>query len=65
MIDIIQIQKWTDEIINLQNSKKYQETADLVKNIYAEFENLEFRANNDLEWVIFLLDEKTLDILNS
>jgi hypothetical protein len=63
-IDVSQFSKWTDEILSLQALGRFEETANLVKKIYSEIDNQELKRENESEWVMVLLDERTLEKLS-
>jgi hypothetical protein len=65
MLEIEQVNIWTKKIEDLQSQGKYSETADLVNKILSEINSYEYRFENDTEWIYVILNEKTLEILNT
>jgi hypothetical protein len=64
IIDVSQFSKWSDKIISLQNEGKFQEAADLVNEIYLAIDEQELKRDNESEWVMAILDERTIEILS-
>lgn len=63
IIDVNQFSKWNDEIISLQNEGKFQETAELVNEIYKKIDEQDLKRDNESEWVMAILDNRTIEIL--
>lgn len=65
MIDIEQVNIWTNEIESLQSKLEFDKAAKLVKEILSEINEFQLRLENDTEWITVILKEETIRILES
>lgn len=64
MIDLEQVNIWTNKIQNLQSKLEFEKAAKLVDEILSEIDSYSFRFENDTEWLSVILSEQTIEILN-
>jgi hypothetical protein len=65
MIEIEQVNIWTNQIESLQSKLEFDKAAKLVKEILAQINSYQVRLENDTEWISVILKEETMIILNS
>lgn len=63
MIEIEQVNIWTNQIESLQSKLEFDKAAKLVKEILSEINSFERRFENDTEWITVILKEETIRIL--
>lgn len=65
MIELEQVDIWTNQIQTLQSKLEFEKAAKLVNEILSEIDSYSFRFENDTEWLSVILKEQTIEILNS
>lgn len=65
MIEIEQVNIWTNQIEDLQLNLEFEKAAKLVNEILEEINSYKIRLDNDTEWLSVILSEQTIQILNS
>lgn len=65
MIELEQVNIWTNQIQTLQSKLEFEKAAKLVNEILSEIDSYSFRFENDTEWLSVILKEQTIEILNS
>ena len=65
MIELEQVDIWTNQIQTLQSKLEFEKAAKLVNEILSAIDSYSFRFENDTEWLSVILNEHTIEILNS